>query len=102
MAIKKQYLKSRSMCKVTFTIDENRINDFQSANLVGDFNNWEPEVSPMKKTENGIFRLSIELEPQKEYQFRYLLDKSTWLNEEGADSFVPSPFRDTDNSLLII
>jgi 1,4-alpha-glucan branching enzyme len=102
MAIKKQYLKSKSTCKVTFTIDENRINDFQSAHLVGDFNNWDADVSQMKKTDKGLFSITLELEPQKDYQFRYLLDKSIWLNEEDADLFVPSPFRDSENSMLKI
>jgi len=100
MAIKKQYLKSRSICKVTFSIEENRINDYQSAFLVGDFNNWEAHVAPMKKVDNGQFSITVELEPQKEYQFRYLLDNSIWLNEDKADSFVSSPFGDSENCLL--
>ena len=102
MAIKKQYVKSRSICKVTFSIEENRISDYQSAFLVGDFNNWETQVAQMKKDDNGLFTITIELKPQREYQFRYLLDNSTWLNEEKADSFIPSPFGDSQNSLLIL
>jgi 1,4-alpha-glucan branching enzyme len=100
MAIKKQYVKSRSICKVTFSIEENRIKDYQTAFLVGDFNNWEAMVAPMQKADNGQFSITVELEPKKEYQFRYLLDNSTWLNEEKADSFVSTPFGDSENSLL--
>jgi hypothetical protein len=102
MAIDKQYFKTKSICKVTFTIEKEKINGFNSAFLVGDFNNWENEEIKMKKARNGSFGITIELEPEKKYQFRYLMDKTIWLNEDEADAFVPSPFGDSENSLLIL
>ena len=37
MSVKKQFIKTKPVCKVTFTIDAK---DATSASVVGDFNNW--------------------------------------------------------------
>jgi hypothetical protein len=44
----------------------------------------------------------LELEPGREYQFRYLLDKKIWENESDADKSVPTPYGDSENSVIII
>jgi 1,4-alpha-glucan branching enzyme len=102
MSIKKQYLKSKPMCKVTFRIPEEAANSAKKANIVGDFNNWNLKSSSMKKLKNGSFTATINLEPGKEYQFRYLLDATNWENDSDADKYVPTPFGDSDNSVIVI
>ncbi len=102
MSIRKQYLKSRPVCKVTFRIPEEMGSSAESAHIVGEFNNWTFFSTPMKKLKSGAFTTTIELEPGREYQFRYLLDKKIWENERGADKSVPSPYGDSDNSVIII
>lgn len=49
MPIKKQYLKNKGECKVTFKIPKNVANDYGSASVVGDFNNWTNKQHEMKK-----------------------------------------------------
>ncbi|MFZ7127785.1 MAG: isoamylase early set domain-containing protein [Desulfobacterales bacterium] len=102
MSIKKQYLKSRPVCKVTFKIPENLANSAQSAHVVGDFNNWSISEHPMKRQKNGAFSMTIDLEKGREYQFRYLLDSEVWENDPEADRYVPTPFGNSDNSVLIL
>ena len=46
MAIKKQYLKSKPICKVTFIVDEKEANEVV---VVGAFNNWDTEATSLKK-----------------------------------------------------
>jgi len=41
MSIKKQYLKTKPVCKVTFRISEKRGNSAGTARDVGEFNNWD-------------------------------------------------------------
>ena len=102
MSIKKQYLKSRPVCKATFRIPEEMGSSAATAHIVGEFNNWKLFSTPMKRLKSGAFTITLELEPDKEYQFRYLLDKKIWKNEKDADRSVPTPYGDSENSVIII
>lgn len=102
MSIRKQYLKSRPVCKATFRIPEEMGNSAESAHIVGEFNNWTLFSTPMKKLKSGAFTTTVELETGKEYQFRYLLDQKIWENERDADKSVPTPYGDSENSVIII
>ena len=56
----------------------------------------------MNRLKNGAFTTTIDLENGREYQFRYLLDENHWENETEADKFVPSPYGDSNNSVVIV
>lgn len=100
--IKKEYLKSRNMCKVTFRLPKIAATDAKSASIVGDFNDWSIYVNPMKKLKSGEFKITLELKPGREYQFRYLIDESRWENDRNADKYVKSPYGDSDNSVVVV
>ena len=102
MSIRKQYLKSRPLCKATFRIPEEMGTSAKTAHIVGEFNDWKFFATPMKKLKSGAFAATLELEPGREYQFRYLLDKEIWENESDADKSVPTGYGDSDNSVIII
>jgi 1,4-alpha-glucan branching enzyme len=98
MGIKKQYLKTKPVCKVTFIF----INEFVNrVNLVGDFNNWDIDSIPMKKTKKGDFSISIELEKGRGYQFKYIVDGKEWVNEIDSDKFVINEFQ-SENSVIVV
>ena len=100
MSIKKQYLKSKPACKVTFRLNANEAKEAESAKLIGDFNAWDLDVEPMKKLKNGDFTQTVTLESDSEYQFRYLLDDDVWQNDWEADAYIPSPVSMEDNSVV--
>lgn len=103
MAIKKQYLKSKPICKVSFKIPKEVAASHEEAYIVGDFNNWDPKATPMKKLKkDGSFSVNLQFEKDKEYQFRYLFDDGTWANDEQADKYYPTEFHDAENSVLVI
>ena len=102
MSIRKQYLKSRPACKATFRIPEEMGNSAKSAHIVGEFNNWNFFSTPMERLKSGAFKTTLELEPGREYQFRYLLDKKIWENDSDADKSVPTPYGDSENSVIVI
>jgi len=102
MSIRKQFLKRKPVCKVTFRIPEEIGNSAQSAYVVGEFNNWSSRATPMKKLKNGAFTATIDLDKGREYQFRYLLDKKIWNNDREADRFVPTPFGDSENCVIVL
>ncbi|NCP64184.1 MAG: glycoside hydrolase [Paraglaciecola sp.] len=100
MAFKKQYLKSKPICKVTFKITKEEAKSAESAKLIGDFNDWDTTVAPMKKLKDGSFSAVLELAKDKDYQFRYLLNDQEWENDWHADDYVASPMSFDKNSVV--
>jgi 1,4-alpha-glucan branching enzyme len=100
MAFKKQYLKSKAMCKVTFKLSKEQAHAADSVRLVGDFNEWDLTSAPMKRLKNGDFTTTVDLVKNSQYQFRYLLDDKAWENDWEADAYIPSPVSFADNSVV--
>ena len=100
MSLKKQYLKSKPICKVTFKLKASEANNAGTAKLVGDFNAWDIQGEPMNKLKNGDFTQTVNLPAEAEYQFRYLLDGENWENDWEADAYLPSPVSFDDNSVV--
>jgi len=102
MSIKKQYLKTKPVCKVTFRIAEEIGQSAGTAHVVGEFNDWDFFSIPMKKLKKGAFTATVDLEKGRAYQFRYLLDNRDWQNDGDADNFVRTPFGDSENSVIAL
>jgi 1,4-alpha-glucan branching enzyme len=100
MGIRKQFLKGKSVCKVTFKIPEKIGNGKKQAHVVGEFNDWSTSATPMKRLKNGAFSATMELEKGRSYQFRYLLGRSHWENDPDADGYRQTPFEGSDNSVI--
>ena len=100
MSIKKQFLKTRPVCKVTFRLDKNEVNNAETAHLVGDFNKWDKTRMPMRRLKNGSFTITVDFESNHDYQFRYLLDNKKWINESAADLYIPSGYTGVKNSVI--
>jgi len=93
----KRYLKSKNITKVTFYTPTSL--NAEAVCLVGDFNEWSETSTPMELLKDGRFKVVIELEPEKEYQFRYLVNGDEWHNDAEADRYVPNPYGG-DNSVI--
>ena len=100
MSIRKQFLKSKPVCKVTFKTPETVGNGKTQAHVVGEFKDWSTSATPMKRLKNGVFSASLELEKGRSYQFRYLLGESHWENDPDADDHLPTPFEGSLNSVI--
>jgi len=99
MSFKKQFLKSKPVCKVSFRLDAAEVSEAKKVQLLGDFNNWDKSAEPMTALKSNDFTAVLELETGKEYQFRYLIDGSAWKNDSQADSYVANSFGE-ENSLV--
>ncbi len=102
MSLKKQYLKSKPVCKVTFRIPKDTVSDAHNVCIVGDFNNWSTNNTPMKNLKNGDFTATLELRPGQEYQFRYLIDNRRWENDREADKYIFNNYANCENSVVIV
>ena len=101
MAIKKRYLKNGT-CKVTFDLPREITESARKVTVVGEFNNWDPSATPMRRQKDKVYKVTMNLEPGREYQFRYLIDEKKWVNDWKADKYVPSPVGNCENSVLVL
>jgi 1,4-alpha-glucan branching enzyme len=67
--------------------------------VVGDFNNWDRRATPMRLGDNG-WVATLELEPGRSFEYRYLMNDDDWHNDWHADGYAPSP-HGGDNSVVI-
>jgi 1,4-alpha-glucan branching enzyme len=102
MSMKKKYKRNNQICKVTFSVPREAFMGAKAISVVGDFNNWSIKDNPMKKLKNGEFTVELDLEANKEYQFRYLIDEKIWENDWKADKYVRSEYGNCENSVIVV
>ena len=96
--IKKQPLKTRPVCKVTFEVTPEPA--AEAVHLLADFNDWRE--GPFKRLTNGTWKLTQEVTPDREYEFRYRISSGstvTYLNDEAADGTTPNDLG-TENAIV--
>lgn len=101
MSLTKKYLKSKSVCKVTFSIPKAALSGGNEVRLVGDFNDWKWENGYKMKAQKENFTTAIELPTGCNYQFRYLIDNLHWANDWEAEAYWPTPYG-VDNSVVFV
>ncbi|BAO75001.1 isoamylase early set domain-containing protein [Winogradskyella sp. PG-2] len=100
MAIKKQYLKSKPVCKVTFSVPAE---EAKSVAVLGSFNEWSTKkATKLKKLKNGTFKGTVDLEKDNSYEFRYLVDGKSYINDEQADSYAWNDYAAAENGVLSV
>ncbi|MBM6550988.1 isoamylase early set domain-containing protein [Marinomonas ostreistagni] len=100
--IEKTYLKTKPQCKVKFALPAEQLEGAKKVYLVGDFNGWDETATPMRKQKTGVFASTLNLDKDQHYQFRYLVDGQTWLNDEAADGYQQSPISPDHNCVVMI
>lgn len=102
MSIKKQYLKTRPVSKVTFRLPHEAAPEAKSVHLVGEFNDWDKLATPMTQLKNGDFKVTLDLETGRQYNFRYLIEGKVWENDWEADKYAPSEIAEEENSVVVV
>jgi 1,4-alpha-glucan branching enzyme len=95
--IVKKFLKTRPVCRVTFTLPEAAAPTAETVCLIGEFNDWSHDATPMKRQKTRGFSVSLDLAKGRSYRFRYLIDGSTFENDWAADRYEPNPFGGEDS-----
>jgi hypothetical protein len=78
--------KGQPLARVTFTLPNSVWAD--AIYLVGDFNDWNRKANPLRRNPNGEWSITIDLEINGTYHFRYLCDNTHWINDSGADAYI--------------
>ena len=102
MSLKKRYLKTSPKCKVTFDVPKELTQTAKKVTVVGEFNDWNTNATPLKKQKNQVYKVTLDLEQGKEYQFRYLIDDKNWINDWNADKYVTSEIGNCENSVVVV
>jgi len=101
IGVKKDYRKDGSLCRVTFKLPKMAAPESQDVSIVGDFNKWDRDASPMKRLKNGDFLITLDLKSRQEYRFRYLINGNQWENDWNADRYVPNDFGEDDSVVIV-
>lgn len=95
--IKQEIVEESGQVKVTFVQphDPNQCRIY----VAGDFNDWNPTAHQLVKRINGTRSVSLVLESNKRYAFRYCTEDGQWFNDEAAHGYEPNSYGG-ENSLL--
>jgi len=80
----KQKIKRR---KVTFSLEAAEAGEVF---LMGNFNDWNPKMHPMKADGNGIWNKTVMIPPGK-YEYKFLID-GNWIEDPQNDQACPNCF----------
>lgn len=94
--IEKKYYKTKEYCKVKFSVEA----EAKKVELFGLNNEWKKGIALVKK-KDGSFAVEMNIDKGTQHEFKYLIDKKTWLNDEHADAQAANVFG-TTNSVVVI
>ncbi len=102
MSLSKTFIKSKNKYKVTFTLPVEASPEAGEVKILGEFNDWSWDNAPTLEKQKKNYKVALELEPGKSYEYRYLVDNAYWVNDAIADHYVPSPFIDAENCVVTL
>ena len=88
--IRKEKLVEDDVVLVTFELPT--VIGGSCVQLVGDFNAWNQHDMPMHLNGNGTWQITLPLQEDQDFQFRYLVDGQRWYNDWDADAYVSNPY----------
>jgi len=67
--------------------------------LMGDFNQWNPKIHPMRKDEKGVWRKMVMIFPGR-YEYRFWVD-GEWHNDPHNSQRCPNCFGSENNVITV-
>jgi 1,4-alpha-glucan branching enzyme len=83
-------------CRVIFSLASS---DAKEVILMGDFNQWNPKVHPMKKNKKGVWEKVTLLFPGT-YEYRFMVD-GQWENDPNNNQTRVNRFG-TKNNIIVV
>lgn len=88
---------AKGKVRVTFTMPP--LERVSQLYVVGDFNNWSINQTPLNQAADGSWSVALTLDGGQDYQFRYFADGLTWHNDWQADGYIANEYG-SDNSVV--
>ncbi len=82
------------------TVVSFRLKTSRPTSVVGDFNGWNPLLSPMRAVGEDGCELNVLFQPGR-YAFRYLSDGGDWFDEPDADRIEPNGQGESHSVLVV-
>jgi len=73
----------------------------KSVALVGDFNSWNTNLTPLRKDESGLWFAEVEAPTAGRYQYKFIVDGSRWLEDPSNGMKVPDNYGGLNSVLAI-
>jgi len=74
--------------------------DAKQVHIVGDFNDWRTDATPMNRAGNGFWNITLHL-PAGVYEYMFLLDGQTYQVDVSNPFKKPNPYG-ANNSVLLV
>jgi 1,4-alpha-glucan branching enzyme len=100
--LKKSFSKTKPVCKVTFSLPLEAARGGKEVRVLGDFNHWSWEKGYRMTAGKTEYSVEVELDANREYQFRYLIDNHIWENDWKADRYTPAAYGEYNSVLSLI
>ena len=84
--IKQTPVKGSDKVKVNFVLPKEAADG--KVSVVGDFNDWDPYVHPLRPRSNGTKSVSVTLPVSQRFAFKYLDENGRWLDDDSASEYV--------------
>ena len=68
--------------------------------LVGSFNGWATDATPMTIVEGALWSVTVPLNPG-EYPFMFVIDGGQWITPPQAEDFVSDGFGQTNGVVIV-
>ena len=85
--------------KSQITFVYNPDGDCHRVQVVGTFNDWQPNSGKMSRQKDGSFRKRVQLNTGQ-YRYKFIVDDQ-WVNDPQAECLTPNPFGTNDSVLVI-
>jgi 1,4-alpha-glucan branching enzyme len=82
--------------RVTLSLDAPHATE---VSLMGDFNKWNVKTHPMKKSDNGVWKKTVMLQPGR-YEYKLMVD-GEWQNDPGNHQTCMNCFG-THNNFVVV
>ena len=69
--------------------------------VVGDWNEWNPQVHPLVDDGDGVWTTTITLRLGEEYQYQFLIDDERWIPDPSSSLAIDDGFGGTNSVLNI-
>ncbi len=94
--IQKQINSIKGVMEITFELPSGLWAD--RIYVVGDFNEWNKQATPMRQGRDGVWRATINVPLGRQFEFRYLID-GDWHTDYHADGSRTNRYG-SENSVL--